>query len=212
MTHMIFVRKWTWPSGLRTAGIRSVIGFSLYSRLCFSSAISVRRFRRRYRAPRCRYFRLRAVRRRRHGDPEGDRRTAPAEQLLEPRLPEVHVERVAGLRGGPLGNEPVQAPLDILNVDTEGLPQPIVVAEEPMGAEVVRLVDQHPLELVLVEPRVPGAAAVPVAATVLLPSTVRPGAPHLPRTADHHATSGPSIRERSALMSLPRYPSDPPSW
>src|SRR2546426_393757 len=37
-TKIIFVRKWTWPSGRVTAGSRSVSGFSAYSRLFFFSS------------------------------------------------------------------------------------------------------------------------------------------------------------------------------
>src|SRR3990172_9387318 len=212
MTHISFVRKWTCPSGRRTEGMRSVMGFSLYSRLCFSSAISFRRFRHRDRAPRGLHLRLRRLRRRRDRDPERLRDASAAEELREPRFPEVDLVRASRLLGEPLRHEALQAPLDILDVDTQGFARPVVVADEPVGAEVVRIVDEHPLELVLVEPRVPRAAAVPVAAPVLLPAPLPPGAPHLPRPADHHRPSGPSIRVISALMSFPRYPSAPPSW
>src|SRR2546426_5791994 len=94
--------------------------------------------------------------------------------------------------------------LDIFHVDTQGFPQSVVVPHEPVGAEVVRLVDQHPLEFVLVKARVAGAAAVPVAPPVLLPAAVRARPAHLPRPADPQATSGPIMRTSRALMSLPR--------
>src|SRR2546422_5041051 len=167
MTQMIFVRNRTWPSGRRTAGIRSVRGLSLYSRDCFSSAILP--VRRRHRAARGLHLRPRGLRGRGHRDPQGLRRLAAAEELGEPRFPEVHLVRVAGLGGGALRDEGVEPRLDILHVDTEGFPDSVVVAGEPVRPEVVRLVDDHPLEFVLVEPRVPGPAAVPVAPTVRLP-------------------------------------------
>src|SRR6266508_1219641 len=149
MTHMIFVRKCTWPSGRRTAGMRSVIGCSLYSRLCFSSAISLRRLRRRHFAPCRRHLRLRGLRRR-HRDLQRNRRPPAAEELGESRLPEVDLVPLAGLGGEPLRDERLQAALEIFDVDTEGLPQPVVVSHEAVDPEVVRVVDQHPLELVFV--------------------------------------------------------------
>src|SRR6266571_8855760 len=143
MTHMSFVRKWTCPSGRRTAGMRSVMGFSLYSRLCFSSAISLRRLRHRDRAACGLDLRARRLRGGWDRDLQGHGRPPAAEELLEPRLPEVHRVPLARFGGESLRDERVEAQLDILDVDTQGFPQPVVMADEPVGAEVVRFVDQH---------------------------------------------------------------------
>src|SRR3990170_4280563 len=210
-THMIFVRKCTWPSGRRTAGMRSVIGFNLYSRLCFSSAISLVRLRRRHRSAGRLDLRLRGLRRIGHRDPQGARRPPASEQLPEPRLPEVDLERLPGLGGEALLHERVEAPLHVLDVDRVRAPLPVVMADEPVPPEVVRIVDEHPLELVLVEAGVPRPPAVPVPAPVLLPAPVRPAPAELLRPADHQVPPGPSIRWRGALLSFPRYPRAPPT-
>src|SRR5438445_3428207 len=77
-----------------------------------------------------------------------------------------------------------QATAEVLQVDC-GRWVHLRVAREPVSPEVIRVVLDHPLALVFVEPGVPRAAASAGAATVLLPATVRAAAPQLARPSDH---------------------------
>src|SRR5437016_7187527 len=77
-----------------------------------------------------------------------------------------------------------QATAKVLQVD-RGRWVLLRVAREPVSPEVIRVVLDHPLALVFVEPGVPRAAASAGAATVLLASTVRAAAPLLARPRDH---------------------------
>src|SRR5438309_8059433 len=83
-----------------------------------------------------------------------------------------------------LGLEFRQATDDVFEIDrSRGVH--LRMAGEPMSAEVIRVVLDHPLALVFVEPGVPRAAASAGAATVLLAATVRAAAPQLARPRDH---------------------------
>src|SRR5204862_7278717 len=77
-----------------------------------------------------------------------------------------------------------QATAKVLQVD-RGRGVHLRMAREPVSPEVIRVVLDHPLTLVFVEPGVPGAAASTGAATVLLAATVRATAPQLARPRDH---------------------------
>src|SRR5947208_15349226 len=77
-----------------------------------------------------------------------------------------------------------QATAKVLQVD-RGRWVHLRVAREPVSPEVIRVVLDHPLALVFVEPGVPGAAATTGPATVLLAAAVRAAAPQLARPRDH---------------------------
>src|SRR2546423_3247705 len=77
-----------------------------------------------------------------------------------------------------------QATAEVLQVD-RGRWVHLRMAREPVSPEVIRVVLDHPLALVFVEPGVPGAAPSTGAATVLLAATVRAAAPQLARPRDH---------------------------
>src|SRR5207244_9596684 len=77
-----------------------------------------------------------------------------------------------------------QATAEVLQVD-RGRWVHMRMAGEPVSPEVIRVVLDHPLTLVFVEPCVPRAAASTGPATVLLAATVRAAAPQLARPRDH---------------------------
>ena len=77
-----------------------------------------------------------------------------------------------------------QAMAEVLQVDC-GRWVHLRMAREPVSPEVIRIVLDHPLALVFVEPGVTRAAASAGTAAVLLTATVRAAAPQLARPRDH---------------------------
>src|SRR3972149_6766075 len=111
---------------------------------------------------------------------------------------------------GPSGPLERREPADeLLEVDCRLRLRVRRVPAGPVVAEVIRVVLDHPLELVLVKPRVPGAAAAALSPAVLLPAPVRAGAPELLRPRWHQFASSKIIRSSSLLTASPRKPRPP---
>src|SRR5580658_711186 len=130
-------------------------------------------------------------------------RRAAAQETVDPGL------RQVGDEPGPLlldragGFEEREVGVQLAHVEREGVRDDLRGALEPVPAEVVGGVDEHRLELVLVETRVPAAPLLARAPPGLDPAAMGAAAPELACTARHRSAPH-TIRWTRSLMATPR--------